>query len=257
MRPQCVPNTLPGRRESSASHVPPPYGGTHSASPPPTASHNPGTHWDTVPPMTGPTSDEPMSCERCGETHVRCSAHRKDGAPCMQPPMTGQRVCRKHGGKAPAAMAKAEERQAVAAAEAKVAQLWPGLASASPVKDPVELLERLAGGLEQMVDVLGQRVDALAHLEAGADLTRVRGQVLLFEKLLGHLRQTAVEMARLGIAERQVRIDEAIAGIVIGAAHAGLNALDLVPSDRTLFLRAFLDELGAAGHVVAGEVVAS
>lgn len=256
MRPECVPNDLPGTRESSASRVPLPYGGTHSASPPPTASQNPGTHRDTVPPMT---TNEPMVCERCQQQHdpTKCTGHTTAGNPCRNRPIRGGSVCSTHGGSAPQVRAKAEERVAEGEAQAAVAQLWPGLANASPVKDPVELLERLAGGLEQMVDVLGTRVDALAHLEAGADLTRVRGQVLLFEKLLGHLRQTAVEMARLGIAERQVRIDEAIAGMVIGAAHAGLNALDLVPSDRTLFLRAFLDELGAAGQVVAGDVVAS
>ena len=41
---------------------------------------------------------------------VKCHAHSRNGAPCGHYAMHGQRVCHMHGGKTPAALAKAEER---------------------------------------------------------------------------------------------------------------------------------------------------
>ena len=40
----------------------------------------------------------------------RCHAKTRDGDQCEHWPMHGQRVCHMHGGKAPRAMARAEER---------------------------------------------------------------------------------------------------------------------------------------------------
>lgn len=66
-------------------------------------------------------------CARCGRAHVTrtgapaCAGHSKAGRACHNPPMTGQRVCRLHGGGAPqnrraAARRVAEERAAQAVA---------------------------------------------------------------------------------------------------------------------------------------------
>lgn len=69
------------------------------------------------------TAKDPMSCEQCGKPHVlrgtdkpSCSGHwQKDPThPCGQPPMKGQKICRKHGGKAKQNLAAGQRRQAEA-----------------------------------------------------------------------------------------------------------------------------------------------
>lgn len=185
----------------------------------------------------------------------QCTATAKSrGQRCTQPAIAGGTVCRFHGGSAPQVRDAAERRQLEAAAEDVVRNmLWPGLKTAEPVKDPVASLERLAGSLEQLVDQAGHRVSQLQHVAGGKDLTQLRAEVTLLERALGHLRGVLVDMARLGIAERQIQIDQQLAEVVVGAFRAALAAVVLVPADREVLLSTFL---GALGDVVPGEVVA-
>jgi hypothetical protein len=195
-------------------------------------------------------------CAKCGQTHdpEKCTGHNAQGLPCGKAPMKGGTVCRTHGGSAPQVRAAAERRQLEAAAEDTVRNmLWPGLRSAEPVKDPVASLERLAGGLEQLVDQAGARVAALQHLAGGKDLTQLRAEVTLLERALGHLRGVLVDMARLGIAERHVQLEQQRADVIVGAFRAALAAVSLLPADEQLMLGTFLERLG---DVVPGEVVA-
>lgn len=196
----------------------------------------------------------PMPCGQCGQPHARCSAHTRKGKPCTQPPMTGQRVCRMHGGSAPQSLAAAEQRVVIAAAERVVADLWPGLDQAPPVKDPVASMERLAGALEQLVDEAGRRVSTLTNIAGGEHLTQLRAEVTLLERALGHLRGLLVDMARLGIAERHVQLEQERAQLVTAAFLAALDVGGLVPEVRTLMVDRFLAGLG---ELVPGEVVES
>lgn len=188
---------------------------------------------------------DPMPCDRCGQPHPRCSAHTRAGKPCGQPPMAGQRVCRMHGGKAPQNIAAAEERVVTAAADATLRKLWVGLDNAQPVKDPVAAMERLAGSLEQLVEAAGERVSALQHLAGGEHLTQLRAEVVLLERALGHLRALLVDMARLGLAERQVELQQEQAQLVTSAFLGALGLLpDLLPGERSAVIQAFLSGLG-------------
>jgi hypothetical protein len=165
--------------------------------------------------------------------------------------MSGQRVCKMHGGKSPGARENAEQRELEAKAAAEVDRLlWRGLANATPVKDPVASLERLAGALEQAVDVVGAKVNDLGNLAGGTGLTQMRGEVVLLERLLGQLRQALDAMARLGIAERHVELEQERAQLVTAAFLAALAAITLLPADRDLMLRTFLQGLGRGPELV-------
>jgi hypothetical protein len=167
----------------------------------------------------------------------RCSAKSKQtGERCKQRPIPGGTVCRFHGGAAP---------QVEAAADALVAELWPGLAGMEPVKDPVDLLARTAGAIEHMAEVMGGRVNELqGKVAGGRDLTQLRAEVVLLDRLLDKLLKAGDGMARLGIAERHVELEQQRVVLVTAAFRAAVGVLQLVPADRDLVVRRFLTELG-------------
>jgi hypothetical protein len=181
----------------------------------------------------------------------RCTAKSKRSQErCRRAAVIGGTVCAMHGGKAPQVKAAAEQRDLEAKAEAEVRSLWVGLDKATPVKDPVASLERLAGALEQAADVVGAKVNNLGHLASGTGLTGMRGEVVLLERLLGQLRQVLDAMARLGIAERHVELEQERAQLVTAAFLAALASITLLPADRDLMLRTFLQGLGRGPDVV-------
>lgn len=187
---------------------------------------------------------EPVVCERCGQPHERCKGHNRSGLPCGRWPTKGHRVCRKHGAAAPQAIAAAEVRQEEAAAqEAFDRSLWRGLSNATPVTDPLEALSLLAGALGEMVDELGERVKELKTVEAGKDLSTLRGTVVLFDKTVGHYRALLADITRLGIAERGVRLQERQAELVAGAVQASVVVAALSPEQRGLFVGEFMRRL--------------
>lgn len=208
------------------------------------------------------------NCPKCHTQHdpAKCQGHvikdpvtREpiDPRQCSKDPMKGQQVCRSHGGATGRSRAAAETRQAEAAAEKAIADLIPLVSSSAPVKDPIDLLARVAGMLEAATDQVAGRVNGLqGKVGAGEHLTQLRAEVVLLEKLLGHLRAVARDLAALGIAERQVELAAGQADLVVAAFRAGLAAggAVIVPDVRDEMLRAFLEALGRPGVVVAGEV---
>lgn len=191
-------------------------------------------------------------CSKCGQVHERCTSHSKrHGGPCGATPMRGQNVCYTHGGNTPQAKAAAERRQYVAAADRIVKDLWTGLDQADPITDPVASLQRLAGALQQLVDETGRRVSTMDHLAGGQHLTALRAEVTLFERALARLADVLDKMARLGIAERHVELEQARAQLVTAAFLGALGVLGdrvtLLPADRDAVVRTFLELLGATG----------
>jgi len=180
----------------------------------------------------------------------QCTARSKQtGERCKQRPVKGGTVCRFHGGAAPQVAAAAEQRELGAKADAEVRKLWVGLDAAPAVTDPVASLARLAGALEQAVDVVGVKVNDLGSVASGSSMQQLRGEVVLLERLLGQLRQALDAMARLGIAERHVELEQERAQLVTAAFLAALGAVVLLPADRDLMLRTFLGGLGRGPDV--------
>lgn len=114
--------------------------------------------------------------------------------------------------------------------------------------DPVNSLQRLAGALEQLVDETGRRVSTMDHLAGGTHLTALRAEVTLFERALARLADVLDKMARLGIAERHVELEKERPQLVTAAFLAALAVLGdrvtLLPADRDVVVRTFLEQLG-------------
>jgi len=160
----------------------------------------------------------PKPCAKCGNPHARCTAHRRDGAPCTMRPMRGQRVCRMHGGKQPAAMAAAAHRQAEA--EARDAMVTYG----APIDmDPVDFVlgevRRAAGHiafLEAKIRSLGDDdlVWGVTRIKTGGDDrgTTEEAKPNIWLTLYADERRRGLDAARVALAagyeERRVRIEE-------------------------------------------------
>lgn len=180
----------------------------------------------------------------------RCTATARSGERCKRRPVPGLNVCVMHGGKTPAAQAKAEQRVAEAKADATIRALLPKLTEVEAVKDPVASMGRLAGVLEQFLDEVSGKVNDLKHLAAGDSLSQLRGEVVLWERVASMLGRLLDAMARLGIAERQVEVQQAQVEIMLAGWRAALDALHrdipggLTPPQRDLVVRVFLTEIG-------------
>ena len=194
------------------------------------------------------TSENPTSCERCGETHVRCSAHTKTGRPCGQPPMAGQTVCRKHGGKAPQNLAAAEQRLLFRRAVLEVETL--GLPrEVDPHTALLEELHRTAGAVQWLGAVV-------ADLELG----HVAGDSV-WVRLYADERDRLVKVAKtcvdVGIEERRVRLAESAGAQLAAVVRAVLDRLQLSDEQRVLALQVVPEEFRRLGEgPVAGEGVA-
>jgi hypothetical protein len=194
---------------------------------------------------------DPKTCGRCGEPHERCAGHNRAGGPCGLWPLSGQRVCKLHGGHSKGARENAEQRLAEARADEAIAALWPGLAGVAPVKDPIDLLARTAAALEQMADQVGARVNQLnGKVATGESMSQLRAEVVLLDRVLDKVIRASDRLASLGIAEKQVELEQGRAEIVTQAFLAGLAVVQLVPADREAMLRAFLTGLGRGPEVL-------
>lgn len=202
---------------------------------------------DCTPKAHGPAPAGKGPCPTCDRP--RCNGTTATGR-CRKQPIKNATVCRTHGGSAPQVRAAAEQRQLEGKADAEVRKLWVGLDAAPEVKDPVGSLAKLAGALEQAVDVVGAKVNDLGSVASGASMQQLRGEVVLLERLLGQLRLALDAMARLGIAERQVELEQGKAELVTSAFLAALAAVALLPADRDVMLRTFLAGLGRGPEVL-------
>jgi hypothetical protein len=187
-------------------------------------------------------------CQRCGQTHMRCSGHRQDGQPCGQPAMLGQRVCRKHGGKAPQAMAAAKARMAQEEAR-RLAQTL-----GEPVEtDPVEALHNLirwsAGHVNWYRSQLVQFLpDALVWGDVEvkqSDLqgltvvqrSQVNAWLVLYNEERKFLATICAKAIHAGLAEREVRLEEQQGALIAEIMRAVLADLELTPDQQTKALQ--------------------
>jgi Zn-dependent oligopeptidase len=137
----------------------------------------------------------------------QCGAKTRDGTACRKPPIAGGSRCRLHGGATPAALAKAQERLALARATKALADLGGAI---EPIVDPFSALEELAGWSYQLTDILRQRVAQLQQLRFKSDqgFEQVAGELTAFMSMLARSESILAKIVSLGIAERRQRLDE-------------------------------------------------
>ena len=183
-------------------------------------------------------------CPRCGRPRCSAASKGRPGERCRNNPHPGATICGKHGLTEKGRAAAAQRRTEAAAADLLGKLIWNP--SAAPVTDNVGELRRLMGAMRQAADVLGDRLNGgvCEHCHRGPDgLDGATGRAWI--GVLRELRQGLEGMERLGLAERQVELQQAQAQLVTSAFLGALAAVSsLLPADRDAMVRAFLGGLG-------------
>lgn len=155
----------------------------------------------------------------------QCTARRKrDGERCTQTPVKGATVCFRHGGAAKQVREKGAQRVAEQRAADAVRKL-----NITPVTNPIDALAALAGEITALKDHLRAEFERLTALryEGGAGSEQIRGELQAYQAALRDTMNVLSVITRLGIDERQVRLAEQQADLIVQAIDAIVGALGL------------------------------
>ena len=211
--------------------------------------------------MSANPTPRPHKCPACGQDHERCLAHRKsDGQPCRENPIDGLDVCYHHGGATKNARAAATER--VARAEIVQVARTLGLARDGVTEEQAlrEELSRTLGNIAWLTVVVADlgaedvfwgrtaeetgRESGSGTGQRGGDTSRDHAMIRREARLnvavaylmeeRKHLKSLAVEMVRLGLQEREVRLSEQLGHMFASAMLdvLGDEAFELSPAQR-------------------------
>jgi hypothetical protein len=174
-----------------------------------------------------------------------CGARTRSGGRCGRPAGWGTDhvsvgPCKLHGGSTPT-VSRGAHRQLV---EAEARSDLERLGEPEPLGHPVDELLALGAEVRSFLEILRERVGGLQHLDTTdrAGIERESALVALYERGLDRAHRLLAELAKLGLAERLVRIGER-------EAQAFVELLDGVLADPTLGLTA--DQVVAFRRVVA------
>ena len=156
---------------------------------------------------------------------VKCSGRRTDGKPCKAWAINGGTVCAAHGGRAPQVKARAARN----VAEQKAQALLEGISDFEPITDPIAKLQHLAGRASRWLEVLEGVVADLHRIRYTTQAEQIDGRVVVFERAMDRTGKLLVDLARLNLDERSVRLQEAQVALVAEAlgralAESGLAA---------------------------------
>lgn len=159
-----------------------------------------------------------------------CGARRRNNIPCANRiPDQGYR-CRYHGGNAPQVRnAKARERLETAAM-----RLVPNLVTGEPI-DPIARLIELAreadafrAGVVQLVNKLNNRIRY--QDDKGAE--QLRAEIVVYERALDRAARLYLDLCKLNLDERLMRIREREALAMLAALDAGLGDAGLTDEQQ-------------------------
>lgn len=191
---------------------------------------------------------DPKPCPKCGQPHAKCTAHKRNGQPCGQPPMQDQDVCKMHGGKAPQALAAATTRHAEREAEKAVATF--GLrVDITPADALLELVQCTAGHvawLRERVQELAPEAlvwgPALEREKTGGedwgstreDKAGVNTWLVLYHQQCRLLLDASTAALKAGIDERRIKIAEQTGELLAQVIRNVLSDLTLTPDQQAL-----------------------
>ncbi len=154
---------------------------------------------------------------------AQCGAKTRSGGSCRQPAMQGSPRCRMHGGASPqarsAARVRLAERRALAVLERE---------GIPPMTDPLAALQQLAGEALRLKEYFADRLAALEQLRyEGRAGEQLRAEVALFERALDRAQKFALDLAKLNLEDRLVRLSEAQGRMLAQCVEAALQACGL------------------------------
>jgi len=214
------------------------------------------------------TADDPMtrSGARWCEEHGRweCSARKEDHHATA---IRGTRLCKNCSGRPLAAAKAIGEANLLAWSTLRAGDDAPAVDPGRAVMDQLRLAVYRADLLGELVrlqmeeDPIGGVVGKTRAAGRDGGLVESGEQVRPLVKLEMEIRTKVVQFAKtahdMGIAERHIELEQSRAELVISAFLATLKVLGLVPADRDLAVRTFLDGLGRGDSVPdAGELEA-
>lgn len=186
--------------------------------------------------------DDPANtpCPQCNQLHIMsagrpsCTAHAKTngGAPCGQPRMDGQRVCRKHGGKTSQARRMATRRIALEQVKHELDALGGSL-DVDPAEALVAMVRKAAWNVAYLETLLEPTEDGrprVSQWTEGGEKPSV--QVSLYNEERDRLARYSKLALDAGVSERLVRLAEDQGRVVIGLLEAAFAELELTGEQR-------------------------
>lgn len=137
--------------------------------------------------------------------------------------MRGGKVCDRHGGLAPQVRAAAAARQMEDQARRLIGD------SFEPLADPIRTLLERASEAEAFRAAVVGLVNNLRSLETWSEATgsQIRAEVMLYERALDRVARLCIEIVKLGLEERLVRVRESEARALAEALDYALGVADL------------------------------
>ncbi|CAN7194444.1 hypothetical protein [Knoellia sp. LjRoot47] len=191
--------------------------------------------------------DRTHGCDKCGQPHPRCYGHNGRGLPCGLHPITGLRVCGKHGGSAPQSKTAAARNVEEAKAAKELARLGQKV-DVHPAEALLDLVHWTAGEVaywRQVVTAIADQDEA--DLTWGRTKTKEGGDdrgtteeakphiaYVLLERASDRLASYAAAALKAGVDERRVQLAERQGDLVASVIRRILDRLNLDEAQQAL-----------------------
>lgn len=131
-------------------------------------------------------------------------------------------------------------------AERKAEGLLAGILDFGPVTDPLAELQRIAGRSVRLVEVLEGVVAEMKRIRYESQAEQIDGRVIVYERALDRAGKILTDLARLGLDERVVRLQEAQKRVMVEIIVGALDDIGLSGEVQQAARRAIAERFGVA-----------